>query len=42
MHRSELTIELGAIRRNAATLLRALGGAELWAVVKTNGYGLGA
>jgi len=42
MHRSELTVDLGAIRRNAATLLRALGGAELWAVVKTNGYGLGA
>ena len=42
MHRSELTIDLGAIRRNAATLLRALGGAELWAVVKANGYGHGA
>jgi alanine racemase len=42
MHRSELTVDLGAIRRNAATLLRALAGAELWAVVKTNGYGHGA
>jgi alanine racemase len=42
MHRSELTVDLGAIRRNAATLLRALGGAELWAVVKANGYGHGA
>lgn len=42
MHRSELTIDLGAVRRNAATLLRALGGAELWAVVKANGYGHGA
>jgi alanine racemase len=42
VHRSELTVDLGAIRRNAATLLRALGGAELWAVVKANGYGHGA
>jgi alanine racemase len=42
MHRSEITIDLGAIRRNAQTLLRALGGAELWAVVKANGYGHGA
>jgi len=42
MHRSEVTVDLGAIRRNAATLLRALGGAELWAVVKANGYGHGA
>jgi alanine racemase len=41
MHRSELTIDLGAIRRNARTLLRALGGAELWAVVKADGYGHG-
>ena len=42
MHRSELTIDLAALRRNARTLLRALGGAELWAVVKANGYGHGA
>jgi alanine racemase len=42
MHRSEVTVDVGAIRRNAATLLRALGGAELWAVVKANGYGHGA
>jgi len=42
MQRSELTIDLGAVRRNAATLLRALDGAELWAVVKANGYGHGA
>ena len=42
MHRSELTIDLGAIRRNAATLHRALGGSELWAVVKADGYGHGA
>ena len=40
--RSVLTIDLGAIRRNAATLLRALDGAELWAVVKADGYGHGA
>jgi alanine racemase len=42
MHRSELTVDLGAIRRNARTLLRALEGAQLWAVVKANAYGHGA
>jgi alanine racemase len=42
MPRSELTIDLGAIRRNARTLLRVLEGAELWAVVKADGYGHGA
>src|SRR5439155_7245326 len=42
MHRSEITIDLGALRRNARTLLRALGGAELWAVVKADAYGHGA
>ena len=42
MHRSELTVDLGAVRRNAQTLLRALDGAELWAVVKANAYGHGA
>jgi alanine racemase len=42
MHRSELTVDLGAIRRNARTLLRALDGAQLWAVVKANAYGHGA
>ncbi len=42
MPRSELTIDLGAIRRNARTLLGALEGAELWAVVKADGYGHGA
>ena len=42
MARSAFTIDLGAIRRNAETLLRAAGGAELWAVVKANGYGHGA
>jgi alanine racemase len=42
MHRSEITIDLGAVRRNARTLLRVLDGAELWAVVKADGYGHGA
>ena len=42
MHRSELTIDLGAVHRNVRTLLRVLDGAELWAVVKANGYGHGA
>ena len=42
MHRSEVTIDLGAVRRNVKTLLRALDGAELWAVVKADGYGHGA
>ena len=42
MARSEITIDLGALGRNAATLLRALDGAELWAVVKANAYGHGA
>jgi alanine racemase len=42
LHRSELTVDLGALRRNVKTLLRALDGSELWAVVKANGYGHGA
>ena len=42
LERSSFTIDLGAIRRNAATLLRAAEGAELWAVVKAEGYGHGA
>ncbi|MDX6397694.1 MAG: alanine racemase [Gaiellaceae bacterium] len=42
MARSDLTVDLGAIRRNARTLLRELDGAELWAVVKADGYGHGA
>ncbi len=42
VHRSEITIDLGALRRNVRTLLRALDGAELWAVVKADGYGHGA
>jgi alanine racemase len=42
VERSSFTLDLGAIRRNAETLLRAAGGAELWAVVKAEGYGHGA
>jgi alanine racemase len=42
MHRSDLTVDLGALRRNVAVLRRALGEAELWAVVKANAYGHGA
>jgi alanine racemase len=40
--RSEITIDVGAVRRNARRLVEALGGAELWAVVKADGYGHGA
>lgn len=40
--RSEIAIDLGALRRNVRTLLRALDGSELWAVVKANAYGHGA
>ncbi|MFL5953567.1 MAG: alanine racemase [Gaiellaceae bacterium] len=42
MPRSEITIDLGALRRNVKTLLRILEGSELWAVVKANAYGHGA
>jgi alanine racemase len=42
MHRSELTIDLSALRRNVAAVQRALDGSELWAVVKANAYGHGA
>jgi alanine racemase len=42
IHRSEVTVDLRAARRNVQTLLGALGGAELWAVVKGDGYGHGA
>jgi alanine racemase len=40
--RSEIQIDLGAVRRNVRTLRSALGGAAVWAVVKANGYGHGA
>ncbi len=42
MHRSLITIDLGAIRHNVRTLRGLLAGAELWAVVKADGYGHGA
>ena len=42
MSRSEITIDLAALRRNAAALVEAAGGAELWAVVKADAYGHGA
>ena len=42
MHRSEITIDLGALRRNARRLREALGESELWAVVKADAYGHGA
>jgi alanine racemase len=40
--RSEITIDLGALRANARRLVDALAGAELWAVVKADAYGHGA
>jgi alanine racemase len=40
--RSEITIDLGALRANARRLLEAIGGSELWAVVKADAYGHGA
>jgi alanine racemase len=42
VHRSDVTVDLGAVRRNVRALRRALGDAELWAVVKANAYGHGA
>src|SRR4029450_5386267 len=42
MHRSEITIDLGAVRRNVRRLRSVLGRAQLWAVVKADGYGHGA
>jgi alanine racemase len=42
MYRSEITIDLGAVRRNVRTLLDALHGSQLWAVVKANAYAHGA
>jgi alanine racemase len=40
--RSEITIDLGAVRRNARLLREAAAPAELWAVVKADAYGHGA
>lgn len=42
MARSHFTLDLAAVRHNARTLIGVLGGAELWAVVKADGYGHGA
>jgi alanine racemase len=42
MYRSEVTIDLGALRRNVARLREAAAPAELWAVVKADAYGHGA
>jgi alanine racemase len=42
VYRSEITIDLGALRRNVRRLLRVVDGAELWAVVKADAYGHGA
>jgi alanine racemase len=42
MRRSEITIDLGALRRNVGRLREAAAGAELWAVVKADAYGHGA
>jgi alanine racemase len=42
VHRSRITVDLGAIRHNARTLAAAIDPSELWAVVKADGYGHGA
>jgi len=42
VRRSVFTLDLGAVRENARRLAVMLEGAELWAVVKANGYGHGA
>jgi alanine racemase len=42
VERSRFTLDLGAIRRNAARLRRAAESSELWVVVKADGYGHGA
>lgn len=42
MPRSEITISLGALRRNVRRLREVLAGSELWAVVKADAYGHGA
>jgi alanine racemase len=40
--RSLFTLDLGAVRHNVRRLLAILEGAQLWAVVKADGYGHGA
>jgi alanine racemase len=42
VRRSEITIDLGALRRNTARVRTAVDPAELWAVVKADAYGHGA
>jgi alanine racemase len=42
MTRSLVTIDLAAVRHNAARLRAAIGDSRLWAVVKADGYGHGA
>ena len=42
MLRSEITVDLGAVRHNVRRLLELLDGAQLWAVVKADAYGHGA
>jgi alanine racemase len=42
MRRSRITVDLAAIRRNAALLRETASPAELWAVVKADAYGHGA
>jgi alanine racemase len=42
VRRSRITIDLGALRRNATLLRDAAAPAELWAVVKADAYGHGA
>jgi alanine racemase len=42
VRRSAFTLDLGAVRHNVHRLLAVTGGAELWVVVKADGYGHGA
>jgi alanine racemase len=42
MQRSELTVDLGAVRRNVKRLREVAAPADVWAVVKADGYGHGA
>ncbi len=42
MPRSLITVDLGAIRHNVRRLLGLVGHADLWVVVKADGYGHGA
>jgi alanine racemase len=42
MYRSEVTIDLGALRRNVVRMREVAAPAELWAVVKADAYGHGA